>query len=381
MILSKNPDKVNLGVGVYREADGKPRVLECVKRAEKMILEDPNLDKEYLGMAGHQGFVQDAKEIQFGKDCLALQEKRIGTVQTISGTGALSMGFEFIKKFCPGTVYVSNPTWEVHEYIIEKTGLVQASFPYWDNDKKNFNFKGTLDCLDLAPQGSVVLFQAMPHNPTGSDPSEDEWRELGSLCKKRKLIPFFDTAYQGFASGEIEIDSWPVRHFATLDMPMFVAQSLSKAFCLHSDRIGALHVICGAESQARSVVGQLECLARASYLNPPKHGALIVTTIYRNPELWALYLKELDQMTDRIVECRKMLYDQLIRQKAPGDWKRIVSQKGLLCFSGLTPDQCKHLNEKWGVWLLSNGRIAVTGINYKNVEYVAKAISDAASCV
>ena len=365
---------MNLGVGVYREADGKPRVLECVKRAEKIILEDPTLDKEYLGMAGHQGFVQDAKEIQFGKECSALIEKRIGSVQTISGTGALSMAFEFIKKFMPGTVYVSNPTWEVHDFVIEKAGLAQVSYPYWNNETKSFDFKGTVDCLQLAPEGSIVLFQAMPHNPTGCDPSEDEWIELGNLCKSRKLVPFFDSAYQGFGSGEIEIDSWPVRHFVNLGIAMFVAQSLSKGFCLHSDRIGALHVVCGTEAQAKSVVSHLECIARATYLNPPKQGALIVTTIYRNPELWALYLKELDQMTDRIVECRQMLYDQLVRQKAPGDWKHIVTQKGLLCFSGLTPEQCKHMNEKWGVWLLSNGRIAVTGINFKNVDYVAQAI-------
>jgi len=371
-----DPNKVNLGVGAYRDDNEKPYVFEVVKLAQKEI-SDQNMDKEYLPIEGLAGFCKAAQQLVFGNDHPLSQAGQIVTVQAISGTGALRVGFEFIKHFLPSEVYYSDPTWGNHLTIIEKAGLTHKKYPYFDPATKGLNFDGMVKTLEGAKPGSIVLLHVCAHNPTGVDPTEEQWRILAKLFKKNKLFPFFDSAYQGFATGDLRRDAQSIHIFLEEGLQMLVAQSLAKNMGLYGERIGALHFVCKSKDVAEKVLSQVNLIIRPMYSNPPINGARIAFKVLTNPEYRKRWENELKAVSGRIQEMRKALYDELLRLKVPGKWEHIIKQIGMFSYTGLNAQQCEVLINKYHIYLIKNGRISMAGVTTKNVKYLAKAIQDA----
>eukprot|EP00960_Hanusia_phi_P069260 767048-Hanusia_phi.AAC.5 len=320
--ISPNPNdvlkaekKVNLGIGAYRDDTGKPWVLGCVKHAEQKILkdtEDGKLNKEYLPVQGLQAFLDVTSAVILGKDSPLIKEKKVAIVQSLSGTGALRIAAEFLSIYKPGVpVYVSDPTWGNHHQIFKKAGLQTHSYRYLTKDMK-LDIDGMLADLKAAPEGSVFIFHTVAHNPTGVDPTPDQWKTIADLCEAKKAIPVFDTAYQGYASGDLDKDAFSVRYFAhERGFELFVTQSYSKNFGLYGERIGALNVVCKDPAVATKVTSQLGLIIRAMVSNPPLHGARIVSTVISDPELYKQWDTELKLMANRIISMRQDLVDAL----------------------------------------------------------------------
>lgn len=380
ILFNKDQDKrkINLGIGAYRTDEGKPLVLNSVKKAEKLALMDPTRNMEYLPQNGLAKYVELARGLLFGAKNPAIP--RIASVQSLSGTGSLRLGMAFINSFLPkSTVYYSNPTWGTHQSILAHSRVPGKAYRYWDAKGKKLDLKGLLEDLSAAPQGSVILLHACAHNPTGVDPTQDEWKQIAAVMKEKGLLPYFDSAYQGFASGDPDRDAWAIRYFVEQGFEMIVSQSFAKNFGLYGERIGALHVVSGASvgaAQNETIISQLNLLIRNLYSNPPKHGAEIVALVLSNPELNAEWRQELKDMSGRIIAMRELLVQHLTKLQTPGDWSHITSQIGMFSFTGLSAPQCESLIKKHHVYLLTSGRISMAGINSKNVEYLAAAIDD-----
>lgn len=370
-------EKMNLGVGAYRDDNEKPYVFNVVKKAEQEILSDKSLDKEYLPIDGLATFTEVSKKLVFGAENPLIKEGKIITVQAISGTGSLRVGFEFIKTYIPGDVYVSNPTWGNHHAIIEKAGLKFLEYPYFDENTKGLDFKGMKNTLSNARPGSIVLLHACAHNPTGVDPTVEQWKELAVLFREKKLFPYFDSAYQGYASGDIEKDNQSVQIFLNEGLQMMLSQSYAKNFGLYGERIGALHFVCKSKDVAAKVLSQVKLVIRPMYSNPPLHGARIVAKILSNDQYYKEWREELKSVSQRIQTMRKALRDELNNLGTPGNWDHIVNQIGMFSYTGLGPKQCEIMINKYHIYLLKNGRISMAGITSKNVNYLAKAINDA----
>lgn len=373
-----DPRKVNLGVGAYRTDDDKPLVLNVVRKAESLINADRSLNKEYLDIAGDAKFVALARGVLFGADSPAIKDGRLVSAQSISGTGALRVGCEFIAKHLPKdtTIFFSNPTWGNHKAIFQAAGVPAKTYRYWDAKNRKLDIGGMLEDLQAAPEASIILLHACAHNPTGVDPTREQWKQIAAVMKARKQIPFFDSAYQGFASGSLEDDAWAIRHFVEQGFEMFAAQSFAKNFGLYNDRIGTISIVTESKSQVAAVMSQLKMIIRANYSNPPAHGARIVKAVLSDPALFEEWKQELRGMSGRIIQMRSVLYDALVKLNTPGDWNHIKTQIGMFSFTGLTPKQCEVLSNKHHIYLLSNGRISMCGINTKNIDYLAKAIND-----
>jgi len=371
--------KMNLGIGAYRDDNEKPYVFNVVRKAEQEILNDKSLDKEYLPIDGHAGFNVVSQNLIFGATHPLLKEGKVVTVQTLSGTGSLRVGFEFVKTYIPGDVYVSAPTWGNHHAIIEKSGLKWIEYPYFEENTKGLNFKGMYEKLSQAQAGSTVLLHACAHNPTGVDPTLDQWTELAKLFKEKKLIPYFDSAYQGYASGDLEKDAQSIHIFLNHGLQMIISQSYAKNFGLYGERIGAIHFVAKSKDVAVRVLSQVKLVIRPMYSNPPLHGARIVHKVLSNPALTQEWKDELKMVSERIITMRKALRDELKSLGTPGNWDHIVSQIGMFSYTGLGAKQCDVLIQKYHIYLLRNGRISMAGITSKNVKYLAQAIHDAAS--
>lgn len=373
----KDPKKMNLGVGAYRCDMGKPYVFPSVKEAERRISADTTINKEYLPIDGQEKFNRLSRELLFGAQSQAVQQKRIVTSQTISGTGSLRIGAEFIATYLRvPAVYVSKPTWGNHVTIFQKAGVQVREYPYWCAKTRGLDFQGMTAALAGAPAGSVVLLHACAHNPTGVDPTQQQWQALAQLMQERQLIPYFDSAYQGFATGNIEGDAYGIRLFVERGFQCLVSQSYAKNFGLYGERIGALHIVCADEATAVKVLSQLKMVIRPSYSSPPMHGALIVTRILEDPALRRQWESELSQVSQRIITMRGRLVEELRKLNVPGDWSHITQQIGMFSYTGLTTSQCQKLISKWHCYLLTNGRISMAGINSSNVAYLATAIHD-----
>jgi len=376
-----DPRKVDLGVGAYRTDEGKPLVLNVVKKAEQMVLQDLSLNKEYLAIDGDAKFVKLARELLFGPNCVAIKENRITTLQGISGTGSLSIGTGFIAHHFPKgtTIYYSKPTWGNHLSIFQNSGAGIPSKPYryWDAKNRKLDIKGMVEDLRNAPERSVVLLHACAHNPTGIDPTKEEWKQIASVCRERNHLPFFDSAYQGFASGDLDQDAWAIRYFVDQGFEMIAAQSFAKNFGLYNERVGTCSFVCKDSKQAAAVLSQAKLVVRANYSNPPSHGARIAGTILGTPALKAEWIQELKGMANRIQAMRVALRGELERMKTPGTWDHITTQIGMFSFTGLSPKQVACVVDKHHIYMLSNGRISMAGLNTKNVKYVAAAINDA----
>jgi len=373
----KDPRKVNVSIGAYRTDEGKPLVLNCVKKAERMMLEDASLNKEYLPQRGDVVYTALCQKMIFGADSQLLKDKSVATAQTLSGTGALRLGAEFCKRYAPGkAVYVSSPTWGTHNSIMEHAEVPVKPYRYWDAATRGLNLEGMLEDIEAAPEGSIIMLHAAAHNPTGVDPTHAQWDQVMAVCQKRNHICWFDNAYQGYATGCLDKDGYATRKFAEAGCPLFVSQSFAKNFGLYGERAGTFSITCGSPAVVTNVISQLDVIIRNLYSNPPKHGANIVKIVLSNPELEQEWRNELLAMSVRIQDMRKELFDELARLETPGTWTHITSQIGMFSFTGLSPAQCKSMVEKHHVYMLGNGRISMAGVTTKNVKYMAQAIDD-----
>jgi aspartate aminotransferase len=328
-----DPNKINLGVGAYRDDSGKPWVLDVVRKAEQTILAQ-KLDHEYLPIDGLPGFVKASPKLMLGASNPALAN--IAAAQTISGTGACRLGADFLARFAKAPVYISNPTWGNHRSIFSDAGFDDIrEYPYWDPTRRQLNFDGIMKSFSEAPIGSILLLHPCAHNPTGVDPTIDQWKQIAQICIERKLFCFFDSAYQGFASGNLENDSWAICYFVSLGLEVLFTQSYAKNFGLYNERCGCITYVAKSPAVAEKVSSQFKKLIRASYSNPPAFGARIVDLILNTPALYEEWKQQLALMANRIIAMRQALYNRLIELQTPGTWTHITSQIGMFSFTGL----------------------------------------------
>jgi aspartate aminotransferase len=306
-----------------------------------------------------------------------MKEGRIAAVQTLSGTGALRVVGEFIVKHLPraaSEIWVSDPTWAVHNAIFEEAGMTVKSYPYWDETSKALNFEGMISALKTATPGCMVCLHACAHNPTGVDPTEEQWIQIADVMQERCLIPLIDSAYQGYASGDLAKDAFSVRLFVQRGFEFFVCQSFAKNLGLYGERIGMLHVVCNTAPQAKAVLSQLKLVIRPMYSSPPRHGAELVTRILDNPQHFEAWKRELKAMADRILEVRGLLRRGLEEKGTPGTWAHITDQIGMFSFTGLSVRQCETLMNQHHIYLLMSGRISMAGLNRTNISYMVECV-------
>jgi aromatic-amino-acid transaminase len=369
-----NPDKINLGVGVYTDDAGKVPLLECVRRADRAILENPS-PWSYLPI---DGLAADDKAVQaliFGADSAVLAQGRGVTVQAIGGTGALKICADFLRRVSPGAqVLISNPSWENHRALFEGAGFPVKEYPYYDAATHGLDFAGMAAALDKAPAGTIVVLHVCCHNPTGVDLAAEHWAEVLRIVKARNLIPILDSAYQGFAES-IDADGAVVRQFAEACSPVFVASSFSKSFSLYGERVGALSVATASSEESARVLSQLKRVVRANYSNPPTHGGKAVAAILTTPELRSIWDRELGAMRDRIRAMRRELVERLHARIPGSDFSFMLRQRGMFSYSGLTKAQVVRLREEFSLYVIETGRICVAALNSHNVERAADAIA------
>lgn len=375
----QSPQKVNLGVGAYRTEEGKPWVLPVVKKAEKAIVDDPTLNHEYLPVLGLDTYSSAATGLLLGEDSIQIKNKNAFGVQTLSGTGALRVGAEFLAQVMGRTVfYYSDPTWENHQKVFQSAGFKEGhAYRYWDAQTRSIDFEGFVADLKAAPEGAVIILHACAHNPTGCDPTHEQWIKIADVIEEKKLFPFFDSAYQGFASGDPVHDAFAVRYFVERGFELFCAQSFAKNFGLYNERIGNLTVVQNNTKTTAAVQSRMTLLVRFMYSNPPAFGGRIVGKVLNTPELRQEWMESIKAMSSRIIKMRNLLKTELINLKTPGTWDHITQQIGMFSYTGLNLAQVKILIEKYHIYLLSSGRINMCGLNEKNVVYVAKSIHDA----
>ncbi|XP_072966691.1 aspartate aminotransferase, cytoplasmic-like [Typha angustifolia] len=370
-----SPIKVNLGVGAYRTEEGKPLVLNVVRRAEQMLVNDPSRVKEYLPITGLADFNKLSAKLIFGADSPAIQENRVATVQCLSGTGSLRVGAEFLARhYHERTIYIPLPTWGNHTKIFTLAGLSVKTYRYYDPATRGLNFQGLVEDLGSAPSGAIVLLHACAHNPTGVDPTPDQWEQIRQLMRSKGLLPFFDSAYQGFASGNLDADAQSVRMFVADGGECLTAQSYAKNMGLYGERVGALSIVCRGADVAVRVESQLKLVIRPMYSNPPIHGASIVATILKDREMYKDWTIELKAMADRIISMRHQLFDALRARGTPGDWSHIIKQIGMFTFTGLNKEQVAFMTREYHIYMTSDGRISMAGLNSKTVPHLSDAI-------
>ncbi len=369
-----NPARVNLGVGVYCDEDGKVPLLECVRRAERAIAEQAK-PHVYLPIDGIAAYDRAVQTLLFGADGEVVRSGRAVTVQAIGGTGALKIGADFLRRFAPAAqVWISDPSWENHRALFESAGFAVNNYRYYDPATRGLDFDGMLAALERIPSGAIVCLHACCHNPTGVDPSLEQWGRIIERVRGRGLVPFVDLAYQGFGDGADE-DAAPVRRFAATPGPIFVANSFSKSFSLYGERVGALSIVAADRDEAARVLSQVKRVVRSNYSNPPSFGGQVVATILGSPELAALWTQELGAMRERIRTLRRALVERL-SVHAPGrDFGFVLRQRGMFSYSGLTKEQVARLRSEFAVYAIDSGRICVAALNARNTDYVARAIA------
>ncbi|KAK7206697.1 aspartate aminotransferase [Myxozyma melibiosi] len=368
-------EKINLGVGAYRDDAGKPYVLPSVKEAELRLIQQM-LDKEYAGITGVPAFTKHAATLAYSPESKAIKEDRLMITQSISGTGALRIGGEFLAKWYPHgkTIYVPNPTWANHGAVFRDSGLEVQTYRYYDKSTISLDIDGLLEDLNTIPKKSMVLLHACAHNPTGVDPTPEQWKMIAEVMKKNELFPFFDMAYQGFASGDADKDAFALRYFVEQDFELVLAQSFAKNMGLYGERVGAFSLVTASPEEKKRVDSQVKITVRPLYSNPPVHGARIAAEILGDEKLNAQWLAEVKGMAERIISMRTLLRDNLEKLGSPRDWSHITSQIGMFCYSGLTPEQVDTLRTEHSVYLTRDGRISMAGVTSKNVTRLAESI-------
>lgn len=373
-VADTNPKKVNLGVGVYYDDNGKLPLLECVQKAEEKMMA-AHAARGYLPIDGIAAYDAAVKTLVFGADSEPVKSGRVATVQALGGTGGLRVGADFLKKLNPSAkVLISDPSWENHRALFTQAGFQVETYPYYDAARRGINFDGMLTALDAAPAGTVVVLHACCHNPTGYDLTPAQWDQVVAAVKARKLVAFLDMAYQGFGTGIAE-DGVAVNKFLSSGENFFVSTSFSKSLSLYGERVGALSVLCQDKEEAARVLSQLKIVIRTNYSNPPTHGGQVAATILNTPELRALWERELAGMRSRIKEMRSALVAKLKEKGVKGDFAFIEKQVGMFSYSGLSKDQMVRLRNEFGVYGIDSGRICVAALNTKNLDYVAESIA------
>jgi len=369
-----NPKRINLGVGVYYDENGKVPVLECVRRVERDMLETV-APRGYLPIDGLPAYDRAVRELAFGAESAVIKEGRAVTVQAVGGTGALKIAADFLRRITPAAeVWISEPSWENHRQLFEGAGFPVSAYPYYDPATHGLNFTGMVEALGKLPAGTIVVLHACCHNPTGVDLTPDQWTQVIETVKARALVPILDIAYQGFADG-VEADSAVIRRFVEACSPVFVANSFSKSFSLYGERVGALSVATETSEEAARVLSQLKRVVRANYSNPPTFGAKAVATVLGTPELRELWDKELGHMRDRIKAIRRALVEK-VQARAPGfDFSFVMRQRGLFSYSGLSKQQVRRLRDEFSIYAIDTGRLCVAALNSKNIDPVADAIA------
>lgn len=369
-----NPAKVNLGVGVYQDDNGKVPVLECVKRAEQMLAAEI-MPRSYLPIDGMPAYVKAVQELVLGGDSSAVREQRVAAVQALGGTGALKIAADFLKRIDKDAqVWISAPSWENHRALFESAGFEVKNYPYYDAATRGLDFPAMVATLDKLPAGAIVVLHACCHNPTGADLTDDQWSKVIEIVKARKLVPILDMAYQGFADGLAQ-DGAVVKRFAEAMSGVFIASSFSKSFSLYGERIGALSVVADSKDEAARVLSQLKRVVRTNYSNPPTHGCQVVAKVLATPELRALWEQELAHMRDRIKLMRKALVEKVQAKKPGYDISFVLRQRGMFSYSGLSKEIVDKMRSDYSIYAVDSGRICVAALNNKNVERVAEAIA------
>ena len=372
-----NPKKASLGVGAYRDNNGKPMVLDSVKEAEQRII-SRGMDQEYAGIAGVPGYVEASLEFAYGDNSIPLKENRVAAVQTLSGTGACRVAGEFFAKFVGKGVkiYMPDPTWGNHIPIMKNSGLEPATYKYYDPSTCSYDHEGFMSDIAANPEGSVYMLHACAHNPTGCDPSKEQWKELSQQLLKKKAIIFFDCAYQGFASGSAEEDAFSIRKFVEDGHNIMLAQSFAKNFGLYGQRVGTLSVVCKDVEEKSRVESQLKLIIRPMYSNPPIHGARVVEEVLNDAILKKKWEGECAAMSKRIIDMRKLLRDGLAEKGSTKDWSHVTNQIGMFAFTGLTTEQVLRMRKEFSIYCTDDGRISIAGINSGNVDHIATAMHE-----
>lgn len=369
-----NPAKVNLGVGVYFDDNGKLPLLQCVQAAEKMMMEAPKA-RGYLPIDGIAAYDKAVQGLVFGADSAAVKVGRVATVQTLGGTGGLKVGADLLKRMNPSAkVLISDPSWENHRALFEGAGFSVESYAYYDATKRGIDFDAMLGALDRAAAGTIVVLHACCHNPTGYDITPEQWAQVIATVKARGLVPFLDMAYQGFGEGITE-DGAVVGLFMAAGLDFFVSTSFSKSFSLYGERVGALSVVCASKDEAERVLSQLKRVIRTNYSNPPTHGAQVVALVLTTPALRAMWEEELAGMRVRIKEMRVALRARLEAAGLGQDFSFITRQQGMFSYSGLSKAQMERLRSEFGIYGVDSGRICVAALNTRNIDSTVAAIA------
>lgn len=375
--FQKDPraNKVSLSIGIYFDEEGRLPVLESVRRAEAAGLHQIG-PRPYLPMEGAAAYRDAVQKLVFGAEHEAVKSKRIATMQSLGGSGALKVGADFLKTyFGQSNVWVSDPTWENHVALFEGAGFTVGTYPYYDNATGGLRFDEMLAAFKTLPARSIVLLHASCHNPTGVDLTQAQWQQLIPVIAQQGLIPFIDMAYQGFGDG-LDEDAYAIRALASAGVQFFVANSFSKNFSLYGERCGGLHVVCADAAAADTVLGQLKATVRRNYSSPPTHGEVVITQVLSNPELYALWQKELAEMRERIKAMREGLHKVLAaRFGTERNFDYFLTQRGMFSYTGLNAAQVDRLRDEFGVYLVRSGRMCMSGLSTKNVDYVANAVA------
>lgn len=368
------PNKVNLGVGVYCDDQGKIPLLDAVRQSEATRTAS-HPSRGYLPIDGLVAYNLAVQTLLFGHSAPLITAQRVATVQALGGTGALKVGADLLKRFVPDAqVWISDPSWENHQALFESAGFVVNKYPYYDAQAHGVRADAMLQTLRSLPARSIVVLHACCHNPTGVDLGADDWKKIVQACIDGQLIPFLDIAYQGFGAG-IDEDAFAVRMFAESGLDFLVSSSFSKSFSLYGERVGALSVVAQDKDEAARILSQLKRVVRTNYSNPPTHGGAVVTTILNSPELRALWERELAGMRDRIRAMRTGLVERLAALGVKRDFSFVAQQRGMFSYSGLTSAQVDRLRDEFGIYAVSTGRICLAALNSRNIDAVAQAIA------
>ncbi|VXC37935.1 tyrosine aminotransferase, tyrosine-repressible, PLP-dependent [Pseudomonas sp. 8Z] len=365
--------KINLGVGVYYNEEGRIPLLRAVAAAEKARIE-AHAPRGYLPIEGIAAYDKAVQELLFGKGAALIEAGRVITTQAIGGTGALKIGADFLKRLLPdATVAISDPSWENHRALFEAAGFPVQNYRYYDPFSNGVNRGGLLEDLRNLPTRSIVVLHACCHNPTGVDLQLEDWKAVLDVLREREHVPFLDIAYQGFGDG-IDQDAEAVRLFAESGLEFFVSSSFSKSFSLYGERVGALSLVTSSREESTRVLSQLKRVIRTNYSNPPTHGATVVANVLNSPELRAMWEAELGEMRDRIRSMRLAMVEQLAALGAKRDFSFVAQQRGMFSYSGLTVEQVERLKDEFGIYAVGTGRICVAALNNSNLDSITRAI-------
>jgi aspartate/tyrosine/aromatic aminotransferase len=371
-----NPHKVNLGVGVYKDEAGNTPILNCVKAAEKILLER-ECSKTYLPISGDPVYAAEVQKLLFGAASEVIANGRAATAHAPGGTGALRVGGDLLKKFYPrGTVWISGPTWANHKGVFTTAGFPLAEYAYYNPATRSLDFEAMVACLEGVPAGDIVLLHACCHNPSGVDLTADQWRKVAAIGAEKGWVPFLDFAYQGFGEG-VEADRCGVEAFVATGIDFLVASSFSKNFGLYNERTGALTIVSPTAGEAAVAMSHLKTTIRVIYSNPPAHGGLVVALILSDPQLHQQWLEELAAMRNRIKAMRVALVEGLAKRGVKGDFSSITSQRGMFSFSGLSDEVVQWLRANKSIYVVAGGRINLAGLTEANIGYVCDAVAEA----